>query len=150
NSTVSCVRPGSSCRRMTPGPLPLLNNLSDCSPVANVSSEKPRIALKVPLDMQHSDLRLVAEKADPAYFQQPVFQWKQALKRLDHLLDNLLRIAEYHHGLIHIEKVVVKAGVACGHAAFDHHNGARLVGFQYGHAIYGAARHVCCGVHYVV
>ena len=53
-----------------PGPLPLLKSLSDCSPVANVSSEKPRIALKVSLDMQHSDLRLVAEKADPTYFQQ--------------------------------------------------------------------------------
>jgi len=56
------------------------------------------------------------------------------LDRLGHVLDHLLGIAEDHHGLVHVEELVVQADVAIILGANDVVNPAAL---QKGTPIYG-------------
>src|SRR5690606_27841410 len=37
--------------------------------------------------------------------------------RLDHVFDDFLGVAKNHHGLVHVEQLVVQTGVAAGHGA---------------------------------
>src|SRR5271163_2313265 len=54
--------------------------------------------------------------------------------RLDHVLDDFLGVAKYHHGLVHVEQLVVQAGIARGHGALVDDDGLGLVGLEDGHA----------------
>ena len=41
-----------------------------------------------------------------------------SLYRLDHILNDLLRVAEHHHGFVHVKEFVVQAGITRSHGAF--------------------------------
>src|SRR5213083_2327524 len=69
---------------------------------------------------------------------------RSLIQRLDHVLDDLLRIAEHHHGLLHVEERVVEAGIAGGHAALVDDDGARLGDVEDRHAVDRAARSTAC------
>ena len=58
---------------------------------------------------------------------------------LDHVFNDFLRIAEDHHGLVHVEEFVVQACIACRHGTLVHNNRLGLVGLQNRHAINRAA-----------
>src|SRR5664280_1772678 len=51
-----------------------------------------------------------------------------SLDRLDDVLDHLLRVAEHHHRLVHVEELVVEAGVARRHRPLVDDDGLGLVG----------------------
>ena len=57
-----------------------------------------------------------------------------SVHRLDHVLHHLLRVAEHHHRLVHIEQLVVQAGVAGGHGALVDDDAVSLVCLQDRHA----------------
>lgn len=38
-----------------------------------------------------------------------------SLHGLDHVLDDLLRVAEHHHRLVYVKQFVVQAGITGGH-----------------------------------
>src|SRR5690606_5134683 len=62
-------------------------------------------------------------------------EWITAsVNRFHHVLNDLLRVPEHHHGFIHVEQFVVQSRVAGGHGALVDNDGTCLIGFQDGHA----------------
>src|SRR5512137_433049 len=59
---------------------------------------------------------------------------RDSLHRLAHVLDDLLRVAEHHHRLRHVEEFIVEAGVAGRHRALFDDDLLRLVGLEDRHA----------------
>src|SRR5438105_1462761 len=59
----------------------------------------------------------------------------RSVDRLRHVFDDFLCIAENHHGLVHVEQVVVQARIPCGHGALVHDDRLCLVGLENGHAV---------------
>src|SRR5438045_8156532 len=57
---------------------------------------------------------------------------------LHQVFDHLLRIAEHHHRLFHVEQRIVEAGVTRRHRPLVHHDISRLVRLDDRHTVDGA------------